>query len=207
MTNSHSKLTTMSEPIVTEEPVLENQEVAKTPGKECVICYESLNIAKNFCVTECGHEFCLSCMMKHMQRNNGCPMCRVELIEDAELADSDDDDEDLTIEGSDNSTIESGTESVDEIEDGDDLENEYAIEELEAAFMAKGYGLKDALSLLMYKFSKTDAKYSKTYIRQLEADIDDMHEDLQRECEERVDMGEEDEIEERNFQAMIATLD
>ena len=207
MTNSHSKLTTMSEPIVTEEPVLENQEVAKTPGKECVICYESLNIAKNFCVTECGHEFCLSCMMKHMQRNNGCPMCREELIEDAELADSDDEDEDLTIEGSDNSTIESGTESVDEIEDGEDLENEYAIEELESAFMAKGYGLKDALSLLMYKFSKTDAKYSKTYIRQLEADIDDMHEDLQRECEERVDMGEEDEIEERNFQAMLATLD
>jgi len=225
----------MPEPIVTEDTVLENQEVVfdlrdsircaseispanprtpttscpaffvETPGKECVICYESLNIAKNFCVTECGHEFCLSCMMKHMQRNNGCPMCREELIEDAECADSDDEDEDLTIEGSDNSTIES--DSVDDIEDGEDLENEYAIEELEAAFMAKGYGLKDALSLLMYKFSKTDAKYSKSYIRQLEADIDDMNEELQRECEERVDMGAEDTQAERDFQTMLATLD
>ncbi len=202
MTNSHSKLTNMPAEDITEQEVVESTEV-ETPGKECVICYESLNIAKNFCVTECGHEFCLSCMMKHTQRNNGCPMCREELIDDAELVDSESDEEyDSSISGSD-----SESESVDEIEDGEDLENEYAIEELEAAFMAKGYGLKDALSLLMYKFSKTDSKYSKTYIHQLEADIDDMHEDLQRECEERVDMGAEDTIEERNFQAMLATLD
>ena len=188
MTNSQSKLITMTEHVL-DQTVAESTE---SPGKECVICYESLNVAKNFCVTECGHEFCFSCMMKHVQRSNGCPMCREELIEDDEWADSgSEDNEDLTIQpGSDESTIE----SADEIEDGEDLENEYAIEELEAAFTAKGYGLKDALSLLMYKFSKTDAKYSKAYIRQLEADIDDMNDELQRECEERAEMVAEDTL-------------
>ena len=189
--------------------------------KECVICYESLNAAKNFCVTECGHEFCFSCMMKHVQRNNGCPMCRTTIIEDTEDSDSENDEEyDTDESGSDDG-------SVDSIENGEDLENEYPIEQLEAAFLAKGYGLKDALSLLMYKFSKTDDKYTKAYIKQLEEDIDEMNEELQRECEEREDMGQEDtrsvqedtrsvqeeeEEEEPNhieaeFQAMIATLD
>jgi hypothetical protein len=185
-------------------------------GKECVICYESLNAAKNFCVTECGHEFCFSCMMKHVQRNNGCPMCRTTIIEDVEDSDSEDDEEYETDESG------SDDESVDSIENGEDLENEYPIEQLEAAFVAKGYGLKDALSLLMYKFSKTDEKYTKAYIKQLEEDIDEMNEELQNECDEREDMGQEDtreedirtqeEEEEPNhieaeFQAMIATLD
>jgi len=137
-------------------------------------------------------------------------MCREELIDDDEWADSGSEGEDLTIQP-DDSSISGSEESVDEIEDGEDLENEYAIEELEAAFTAKGYGLKDALSLLMYKFSKTDAKYSKAYIRQLEEDIDNMNDELQRECEERSNMAEEDsrenEVNEINLQETLATLD
>lgn len=203
MTNSHSVLKvddsmqTVDDSIQTfddssiESEIDESTEQLEA-GNECVICYESLNATKNRCITECGHEFCLSCMMKHAQRNNGgCPMCRAVLIEEeedvwTEVDDSGDEDDEDDIDG------ESTEESIDGIEDGEDLENEYHIEELESAFMAKGYGLKEALSLLMYKFSKTDAKYTKEYIRQLEADIDDMHEDLQRECEERMDMGAED---------------
>jgi len=156
-------------------------------GKECVICYESLSSTKNLCITECGHEFCFSCMMKHVQRNNGCPICRSTIIEEIEDSDSEDDDGEYE-------TDESGSddESVDSIENGEDLENEYPIEQLEAAFVAKGYGLKDALSLLMYKFSKTDEKYTKAYIRELEEDIDEMNEELQREFEEREDMEQED---------------
>jgi hypothetical protein len=160
-------------------------------------------------------------MMKHVQRNNGCPICRSTIIEEIEDSDSEDDDGEYE-------TDESGSddESVDSIENGEDLENEYPIEQLEAAFVAKGYGLKDALSLLMYKFSKTDEKYTKAYIRELEEDIDEMNEELQREFEEREDMEQEDtrsaqedtirdtvvESEEprdaeAEFQEMIATLD
>ena len=170
-------------------------------GKECVICYESLSTTKNLCITECGHEFCFSCMMKHVQRNNGCPMCRMTIIEDAEYSDSEEDEEYETDEsGSDDE------ETIDGIENGDDLENEYPIEQLESAFVAKGYGLKDALSLLMYKFSKTDEKYTKAYIKKLEQDIDEMNEELQRECDEREDMGQEDvRPEEAGLQEMITT--
>ena len=163
------------------------------PNKECVICYESLSSTKNMCITECGHEFCFGCMMKHVQRNNGCPCCRATLIED--IADSESDegegDEDEYEE-------ESGSEEGDE----DDRDEEYSIEDLESAFVAKGYGLKDALSLLMGIFSKTDAKYTKAYIKQLEDDIEDLNEELQSECTERADMGEED-IREENIREVI----
>ena len=162
---------------------------SESSGKECVICYESLSSKKNLCITECGHEFCFYFMMKHVQRNNGCPICRSTIIESIEDSDDDEEEDEYV-------TDESGSDddSVDEIEDGNDLENEYPIEQLEAAFIAKGYGLKDALSLLMYKFSKTDEKYTKAYIKQLEEDIDEMNEELQRELEEREDMESEDTL-------------
>lgn len=194
MTNSHSIQNVEGNvSVLTIEADLEEVSEQPESGSECVICFESLSATKNRCITECGHEFCLSCMMKHAQRNNGgCPMCRTVLIEEDEdiwtEVDDDEEDSELSVEDDGEST----EESVDGIEDGEDLENEYHIEELESAFMAKGYGLKEALSLLMYKFSKTDAKYTKAYIQQLEADVDDMHEDLQKECEERMDMAAED---------------
>lgn len=177
--------------------------------KECVICYEVLSKSKNYCVTECGHEFCFACMMKHVQCNTGCPVCRAVVIES--LDDSESESESSEIESDDFGSDEESEEDEDEEE-----EAAYPIEQLEAAFAAKGYGLKDALSLLMYKFSKTDEKYTKTYIKQLENDIDEMNEELQRECEERTEMGAEDTLvepeeephnAEEEFQTMIATLD
>ena len=65
------------------------EETSEGTGKECIICYESLSATKNMCITECGHEFCFTCMMKHAQRNNGCPICRAAIIE--EISDSESD--------------------------------------------------------------------------------------------------------------------
>ena len=157
---------------------------ASESSKECVICYESLSSTKNMCITECGHEFCFSCMMKHVQRNNGCPCCRTVIIESVEDSDSEDDEE----YDSDEDSNDSGSEN----EDNDDSENEYPIENFEEAFLAKGYGLKDALSLLFYRYSKTDEKYTSEYIKQLEDDVDELNEELKREHDEREGMGEED---------------
>lgn len=42
---------------------------------ECSICYEIMG-EKNCCITECGHKFCLKCLLVAMDRNNTCPMCR-----------------------------------------------------------------------------------------------------------------------------------
>ena len=147
--------------------------------RECVICYEPINASSNVCITPCGHEFCFNCMLKHLSQNNGCPCCRAVLVE---IPEEDEDEED---EDEDEEAEEDG-------EEEDEDEDEYPIEQLVDAFAAKGYGLKDALSLLMYKFSKTDEKYTKQYIRQLEDDIDNMNYELGKEHEEQVSMSEQD---------------
>lgn len=42
----------------------------------CPICMEK-HEGKNFCVTECGHKFCLTCLMSSCLKNNtNCPLCR-----------------------------------------------------------------------------------------------------------------------------------
>lgn len=162
-------------------PLPLSEESSNSSEKECIICYESLSSTKNMCITECGHEFCFSCMMKHVRHNNGCPICRSVIIED--ISDSDDEETISEYEEEDDETIE---------EEVDESYPEFTIEQFMEVFEAKGYGLKDALSLLMCKFSKTDEKYTKTYISKLEEDIEDMNEELQSECEERDAMASED---------------
>ena len=149
--------------------------------KECIICYESLQ-SVNLCVTPCGHEFCFKCMMLHVQRSSGCPCCRATIVEDIEMSD-DEDDEDYE---------ESDTSSIHNEEEEGEQDDSYPIEKLVEVFESKGYGLKDALSLLMFKFSKTDQKYTKNYIHQLETDIEDAHEELQNQHEEQINMMSED---------------
>ena len=149
--------------------------------RECVICYDSISLTKNMCITECGHEFCFACMMKHVRRNTGCPICRAELVDDV---DSDDDSEE-----------EDGGEDFDSYahsDSEDDIIDEYPIENFESAFIAKGYGLKDALSLLMGIFSHTDSRYTKHFIQQLETDVDYLNDELQREYDEQTLMREHD---------------
>jgi len=55
----------------------------------CPICMDDIDINKNCIVTECGHKFHCSCLMKNAATNGfGCPMCRTVMAE--QLADSDD---------------------------------------------------------------------------------------------------------------------
>jgi hypothetical protein len=46
----------------------------------CAICLESLDSGcapqKNIATTECGHTFCLSCLLKNLHTSNLCPLCR-----------------------------------------------------------------------------------------------------------------------------------
>ena len=52
---------------------------------ECPVCYEPIK-AYGFCVTNCDHTFCMDCMMKNIEANQGrsqatgCPLCRNEII-------------------------------------------------------------------------------------------------------------------------------
>ena len=49
----------------------------------CAICLESINSVvvdgapqKNIATTECGHTFCLSCLLENLHTSNLCPLCR-----------------------------------------------------------------------------------------------------------------------------------
>ena len=47
----------------------------------CAICLEDFHSEsgapqKNVATTECGHTFCLSCLLKNLHRSNLCPLCR-----------------------------------------------------------------------------------------------------------------------------------
>ena len=37
-------------------------------------------IGNDCCTTECGHKFCTGCLLKAVQRNGSCPLCRKELV-------------------------------------------------------------------------------------------------------------------------------
>lgn len=66
------------------------------PQDECSICLDEIESGKNKLVTECGHMFHTSCLLKNASINGfGCPMCRTVLAEEeVEEAEEDDAEED-----------------------------------------------------------------------------------------------------------------
>jgi hypothetical protein len=65
--------------IVVENPI---ESAESNESNECSICYDTMG-DKNCCVTECGHKFCLKCLLMAMDRNNTCPMCRYVLKDES----------------------------------------------------------------------------------------------------------------------------
>lgn len=65
---------------------------------ECPICYEELVVNVNCVVTECGHHFHCSCLMKNAAVNGfGCPFCRTQMaekVEEEEEEEGEDEEED-----------------------------------------------------------------------------------------------------------------
>ena len=54
---------------------------------ECAICLNSIGNV-NCCTTECGHSFCLGCLIKHSKGDPSvkCPLCRQEVTESEPVA-------------------------------------------------------------------------------------------------------------------------
>ena len=48
--------------------------------KKCCICLSDIKETKNYCITECIHEFHTSCLLKWLLNNESCPICRANLI-------------------------------------------------------------------------------------------------------------------------------
>lgn len=51
---------------------------------DCSICLETIG-EKNNCVTECGHKYHMSCLMKWTMKNNSCPACRNKINKEEEV--------------------------------------------------------------------------------------------------------------------------
>lgn len=144
---------------------------------ECCICYESIDKTKNNCTTECGHTFCLKCLMTSMMHDNlACPCCRADLVD---IPKEEDDDE----ENEDDETI--GTEDSDE----EDEETECDIVELSRRLESGGFQMQDVLSMLLGRYVKgmTDAK-----IFELTKKFDTIIDDSDNEALEMEEMGMED---------------
>ena len=61
---------------------------------QCPICMDDIDPIKNRLITECGHIFHTSCLMKNASLNGfGCPMCRAVMAEEEVESDDESDDE------------------------------------------------------------------------------------------------------------------
>jgi hypothetical protein len=56
--------------------------------EECSICTNNI-CDTNKCITNCNHTFCLSCILKHLNTNKKCPLCREIICESSEEEQSD----------------------------------------------------------------------------------------------------------------------
>jgi hypothetical protein len=55
--------------------------------EECPICMETIGQLGSS-TTSCGHKFCTPCFVKTITRKNTCPMCRTDIMEKTEYAES-----------------------------------------------------------------------------------------------------------------------
>ena len=155
---------------------------------DCCICYESIQYSAT---TPCGHVFCTGCYTQSVIRSNQCPMCRTELYQ-ADLnvntnndgvyeeGHYEDEDEDDTFMSEYTQT------NYDEIDDG--VEVESVVDQ----FTRHGYDIKDAISLLITKFSKTDQKYTEEYNLDLCEKFNEIIRELRLEHIHRIGMEMED---------------
>ena len=59
------------------------EEMEEVEEKEpCAICLEKIT-GNNSCITQCGHHFCLTCLLQQYSNNNSCPLCREKITENA----------------------------------------------------------------------------------------------------------------------------
>ena len=145
---------------------------------ECCICYESIDKTKNNCTTECGHTFCLKCLMTSMMHDNfACPCCRADLVD---LPKEEDDEEEEEDDGDDDETLDS---------DDEDEESGCDIVELSRRLESGGFQMQDVLSMLLGRYVKgmTDAN-----VFELNKKFDTIIDDSDNEALEMEAMGMED---------------
>ena len=85
--------------VVVNKIIKQNQQNNDEEDNRCPICYEDINLNKNYVATICGHKFCSICIFKHINLGKEqCPLCRANIISDKTYIDLnyDDTEEDIT---------------------------------------------------------------------------------------------------------------
>ena len=156
-------------------------------SEQCAICLEEIQKTNN-CTTPCGHHFCLQCLFQSLQSNTSCPMCRNELIPDSVINQEEEDDDDGNYEDDDD---DDDGESL-EYNSDDEPDTRVNIDSVLTAFESRGYGLKDALMLLISGSMTYDSRYSREYRNQIEDDFEEIFAEIVNQKRELSEMEAED---------------
>jgi hypothetical protein len=150
---------------------VENQTVVcatvETQTVDCPICFDDIDANKNCVITECGHKFHASCLLRSIAHSNfDCPCCRFELTERPEESDDeyDDDDEEEDDDEISNETMQSmrwlfqraeGEELEEEEEEEDEDEDQvpevplnYVVDNLQTM----NYTFEDMIKIILNDF-------------------------------------------------------
>jgi hypothetical protein len=133
---------------------------------ECAICYEKIDMV-NVTVTTCGHTFHSSCAFKALENKDCCPMCRHQLVEEAE---SEGEYEESVDEGESEDGSDNGEDEDDESEADDFKVN---LEQLAGKVTNMGYTMHDILKFFVsdIKSGTNEQRYSEEFFDKMEQDI------------------------------------
>lgn len=157
----------------------------------CPICFDDVEMTKNCIITECGHKFHASCLLRSVVHNNlDCPCCRFELVESPQEEEDDEDyDENEEDEDEEETMIFYGFRALfqraegeevepeieDEIEDEDDEEREVPLNYIVDEFTNRNYNFNDLVTILLNDFLFKDHDQRSTDILTVLDDLIDSY--------------------------------
>lgn len=139
-------------------------------NEECPVCYEEIG-SNNACVTNCGHKFCLNCLLQSYNSQNRCPLCREMLdankkseenheydneYDDDEYDEDDDDDDEDTLNSETDHDRDGNDEDDDQDDDDDndsnqtiDINKVASIEKITEELKNNGFTMEDMVSMYL----------------------------------------------------------
>jgi hypothetical protein len=136
-----------------------------TTEQECPICYNTIG-TNNCCITECGHSFCLKCILSATQNNHRCPFCRTEIL-DLENHNNNNEDDDDDEDELDN-----------EEEDGENIMYKVEIPKLSERMREKEYTFDDLLAVIaeskFYSIENHSGKYTEEFFDQFHNEMEEI---------------------------------
>ena len=78
---------TTIDPSIIGTAIINNKQTKKEKNKkekhtfECCICLNTKSKKQDYVMTPCKHEFCCSCLLKHITSAKTCPLCRHNIVD------------------------------------------------------------------------------------------------------------------------------